>query len=189
MSPKPLLRPADEQALTSSTMALNIALKTAFSIALGIALCSSSVWAQVTSSEAEWKETPAAAPPAFELKRLIPFDVTVGSALKWGIDPQTISIAADGTVRYVVVAQSSGGVVNAMYEAIRCATEEFKTFARYNKDSGWTVVADPQWSIMRTAANSRHAYTLARQGVCTGAAPASSVGDIVQSFKQPEAVR
>lgn len=156
---------------------------------MALALCSGSIWAQVTSSGPDWAETPAATPPAFELKRLLPFDVTVGSALKWGIDPQTISIAADGTVRYVVVAQSPGGVVNAMYEAIRCATEEFKTFARHNKDSGWTVAADPQWAIMRTAANSRHAYTLARQGVCTGAAAASSVGDIVQSLKQPEAVR
>jgi hypothetical protein len=185
MSPKPLLWPACSQALACSFAALTIAL----SITLGMAVCSSSVWAQATASEAEWKETPAAAPPAFELKRLIPFEVTVGSALKWGIDPQTISIAADGTVRYVVVTQSPGGVVNAMYEAIRCSTEEFKTFARYNKDSGWTVAADPQWAIMRTAVNSRYAYTLARQGVCTGAAPASSVGDIVQSFKQPEAVR
>ena len=158
-------------------------------VALALALCSCAVLAQATSPGSELAETPAAPPPAFEVKRLIPFDVSVGSALKWGIDPQTISIAADGTVRYVVVAQSSGGVVNAMYEAIRCATEEFKTFARYNKDSGWTVAADPQWSIMRTAANSRHAYTLARQGVCTVAAAASSVVDIVQSLKQPEAVR
>lgn len=185
MSPKPLLRPAHGRVFACGMAALNIA----FSIALGIALCSNTAWAQVTPSEAEWKETPAAAPPAFELKRLIPFDVAVSSALKWGIDPQTISIAADGTVRYVVVAQSPGGVVNAMYEAIRCATEEFKTFARYNKDSGWNVAADPQWANMRTAANSRYAYMLAKQGVCTGAAPASSVGDIVQSFRQPEVVR
>ena len=152
-------------------------------------LCSNVLWAQTAASDTEWKEAPAAAPPTFELKRLIPFEVTVNSALKWGIDPQTISIAADDTVRYVVVAQSPGGVVNAMYESIRCATQEFKTFARYNKDSGWSVAADPPWASMRTATNSRYAYMLARQGVCTGNAAASSVGDIVQSFKQPEVVR
>ena len=35
-------------------------------------------------------------------------------------------------VRYVVVATSDSGAVNAIYEGIRCDTGRFKVYARHN---------------------------------------------------------
>jgi CNP1-like family len=120
----------------------------------------------------------------FELRRLVLFDVSVSTSLQWGIDPDTVVIANDGTVRYVVVAQSPSGVINAMYEVIRCSTAEWKTYARFNKSSGWNQVADPQWQSLTASSPSRYALRLAQQGVCNGAAATQSVRDMVRYLKQ-----
>ncbi len=147
-------------------------------------LCCAPAVAQFVTADSDWKEVDAAPPPAFELKRLVPFEVSINSGLKWGIDPDTIVIATDGTVRYVIVAQSSTGVINAMYEVIRCSTAEWKTYARFNKDSGWSKVTSAQWQSLATSSPSRYALRLAQQGVCNGAAATQTVRDMVRSIRQ-----
>jgi hypothetical protein len=146
---------------------------------------SSFATAQLAPVDPDWKEQDAPPPPGFELKRLVPFDVSPNSSLKWGFDPETMKIGADSIVRYVVVAQSPSGTVNAMYEAVRCSTGEIKVYARYNKDSGWAIAKDPQWNPMRSQV-STHALRLANQGMCTGAAPASTVREVVKSVSRPD---
>jgi hypothetical protein len=152
--------------------------------ALGLALCSSMAHAQLAADDPDWKESEAPTPPSFDIKRLVPFEVSTASSMKWGFDPDTMKITPDGIVRYVVVAQSPSGVVNAMYEAVRCTTAEWKTYARFNKDSGWSVAADPQWRPLRGYQPSNHALRLAQQGMCTGGAPAQSVRQVVRSVQQ-----
>jgi hypothetical protein len=144
--------------------------------------CASAALAQLAAEDPDWKESDAPAPPAFDLKRLVPFDGTIQSSMKWGFDPDTMKITGDGIVRYVVVAQSPGGATNAMYEAVRCATAEWKTYARFHKDSGWSKANDPQWLPLRNQP-SPHALRLAQQGLCNGRAPAQTVRDVVQSVK------
>jgi CNP1-like family len=153
-------------------------------LALGMALCCGMAWAQLAADDPDWKESDAPAPPAFDLKRLVPFEVSTSSPMKWGFDPETMKITPDGIVRYVVVAQSPSGVVNAMYEAVRCTTGEWKTYARHNKDSGWSMATDPQWRPLRGYQSSNHAMRLAQQGMCTGGAPAQSVRQVVRSVQQ-----
>jgi CNP1-like family len=138
--------------------------------------------AQFAADDPDWKESDTPAPPAFDIKRLVPFDVSIQSTLKWGFDPDTMKITGDGIVRYVVVAQSRAGATNAMYEAVRCATSEWKTYARFNKDSGWSSASDPQWLPLRNQP-SQHALKLAQQGLCNGRAPAQTVRDVVRSVK------
>lgn len=141
------------------------------------------VSAQVPANEAEWREAAAPPPPAFDLKTLVAFDGPVSSSLKFGVDPNTLQIGPDGVVRYVVVATSPSGVVNAMHEGIRCATAQVKTYARHHPTSGWNVVAKPEWQPLYGNAGASHSLRLAAQGVCTGAAPASTVGDIVKALR------
>ena len=92
------------------------------------------VHAQLAADDPDWKEVDAPAPPEFDLKRLVAVDVPVGGELKFGVDPATITIGKDWVVRYVLVASSRSGNFNAMYEAIRCATGEYKTYARRSGD-------------------------------------------------------
>jgi hypothetical protein len=158
-------------------------LRLALAVLLGVA--SLQVLAQLAADDPDWKENDASPAPEFDRKRLVRFEVLIGGALEFGVDPATITIGKDGVVRYVVVASSANGNLNAMYEAIRCATGEFKTYARRSADSDWSAVQQPTWRSMQENMPSRHAFRLAKQGVCTGRAPASSVAEIVRSLTSP----
>lgn len=134
----------------------------------------------------EWVETQAPPPPAFDASKLVMFDVSINSSLVYGVDPSTIQISpSDGLVRYVVVAQSKSGARNVLYEALRCSTGEYKTYARYSSDGKWSPVSDPQWKSMFGNMPSRHPLRLARAGGCENAAPASSVTSMINRMKTP----
>lgn len=153
--------------------------------ALALTLLSGHVSAQLLFGDAEWQEATAPPPPALNLNALVPFDGPANSPLKFGVDPTTLQIGKDGVVRYVVVATSPSGTVNAMYEGIRCVSAQVKTYARHNPSSGWNLVQTPEWRSLYSSAPSNHSLRLASQGVCTGAAPASSVRDIVRALRSP----
>jgi hypothetical protein len=138
---------------------------------------------KVTSMDAEWQESEAPPPPAFDQKRLEPIAMPPYMSLKFGVDPGTITITGDGVVRYVVVASNSGGALNAFYEGIRCSTAEMKSYARYS-NGAWEKVQRPEWKSF-TDLNSNYSRQLARQGLCRGEAPGASVTDIVRNMRDP----
>lgn len=135
--------------------------------------------------EIEWKEAETPPPPAFDVSRLIPFEVSAGSGLKFGVDPATLSIGKDGVLRYVVVARSSSGTINAMYEGIRCSTGEYKTYARHNPGSGWNLTSNPQWENMRTSSRTRHAHMMARQGGCPDGGTPVRLDEVLRELRRP----
>lgn len=132
----------------------------------------------------EWVETEVPPPPAFDTSKLVMFDVSINSSLTYGVDPSTIHISPrDGLVRYVVVAESKSGARNVLYEALRCATGEYKTYARYSSDGKWSLVTEPKWKSMFGNMPSRHPLRLARAGGCENAAPPSSVASMINRMK------
>ncbi len=142
--------------------------------------------AQTAADDPDWKETEAPPPPAFDTGKLLTFDVVFNSALTYGVDPASISIStSDSIVRYVVVATSASGARNVMYEAIRCATGEFKTYARYTPDGKWVSVANPEWRSMFGSMPSKHALRFARVAACDSAAPTTTVREMVSRLKNP----
>jgi CNP1-like family len=141
-------------------------------------------WAQSEQSGADWKESDVPAPPTFDLNRLLSFDVMVQSQLTWGVDTASINISrTDGVVRYVVVAVSSTGVVNAMHEGIRCSTGEFRRYARHTPSSGWVIQTNSEWTPLRESGASRHPQTIAKLGMCDGKAPPSSVQQVLRAMR------
>jgi CNP1-like family len=150
-----------------------------------LAMCAPLAQAQLPANDVDWKETDVPPPPAFDLKRLIRFEVNPNSSMVFGVDPETIQIGKqDGVVRYVVVARSDSGVVNAMYEGVRCTTGEFKTYARAFGDGKWRALEQPEWVSLRAKLPSMHTARLARQGVCDGSAPMLSVREVVEALKK-----
>jgi len=140
----------------------------------------------VLEDPADWKEIETPPPPAFDLKKLITFEVSPNSQLVYGVDPASISISPkDGVVRYVMVASNASGASNVMYEGIRCTTGEFKTYARYSSDGKWTNVSKPEWRSLFDNMPSKHALRFARAGACDSAAPATSVDVVVRRLKNP----
>lgn len=151
---------------------------------LSLLLASQGVFAQLAPQDPDWKEIDLPPPPTFNKSNLIPLEMPAYTALKFGVDPATLSVSSDRIVRYVVVATSSTGVVNAMYEGLRCDVSEFKTFARWGAKGEWLLVKDPVWRPLNDNNTSRHALALARQGACEGrTAAASSAADIVRKLK------
>jgi hypothetical protein len=145
--------------------------------------------AQLLATDPDWKESEAPPPAALNLKGLVPFEVSTTSNLSWALDPAAVTIVGDGLVRYVAIARSQSGVLNALYEVINCSNGTVKTYARIvAKESdaaarSWTIVSDPQWKSLRELP-SKHALELAKQGVCTGDTAAQSVNEIVTSLKK-----
>jgi hypothetical protein len=161
-------------------------------LAASVFICSafaSASYSQLLATDPDWKESEAPAPKALNLNSLVPFEVATVSNLTWAMDPTAVTIVGDGLVRYVAVARSQSGVLNALYEVINCSNGTVKTYARIvAKESdatarSWTIVSDPQWKSLRELP-SKHALELAKQGVCTGDTAAQSVNEIVTSLKK-----
>jgi hypothetical protein len=148
--------------------------------ALGI---SSLAHAQLFSDD-DWKESEVPPPPAFSQDHLIQIDMPRYMSLKFGVDPATIKITGDGVVRYVVVAANrEEGGFNAFYEGLRCATDEYKSYARFI-NGAWESTRDPEWKHF-SERTSRYTLALAAQGLCRGHAPQASVSETIRALKAP----
>ena len=144
--------------------------------------------AQVFADPVDWKESNVPPPPAYDMSKLLTFEVTRSSPLLYGIDPATVSISnSDGIVRYVVVATTPSGAKNVIYEGLRCATGEVKTYARGNPDGTWMPVANSQWKSAYDISLPRHSLRFAKVAACQQAAPVSSVRELVRKLKNPSA--
>ena len=157
-------------------------MRTLLSGVLALLVWAPQVQAQQVTEDPDWKETEAPAPPVFSLDKLLPLAMPPYVSLQFGIDPATLTLTADGVVRYVVVARNASGSANAMYEGIRCTTGEVKTYARTNSLGAWAALPSPQWRVMNDNQPSKHALAFARQGACDAHTPANSVGDIVKAL-------
>ena len=152
-------------------------------IVAGMLSLSFAAAAQFNPDAMDWKEGEVPPPPAFDVGKLLVFDVSTGSSLIYGVDPATLRIGNDGIVRYVMVATSRSGARNVLYEGIRCSSGEFKTYARYSAQGVWRSVDNPEWRSMFGNMASRHAVQFARTAACSNSAPTSSVEEIVRRLK------
>ncbi len=136
--------------------------------AAGLAAVASGAWAQTTRQDElpAWVESETPLPTVLRTTGLIPVTMP-GSSLRFGIDPQSVSVGKDDVIRYVVVATSASGAVNAMQEGVRCMTREVKTYARYSASGGWRAAEGAAWTNMSTGtAATRHSAIIARSGLC-----------------------
>ena len=131
----------------------------------------------------EWKELEVPPPPPLRTSGLIPIDVA-GTSLRFGVDPTSISVGADGVVRYVVVATGSGGAVNGIYEGIHCNSGKVRVYARHNPSSGW-VPSQADWQDIHRTGNSRYSLAIARSGACQENTPNGSPRQIAQDLASP----
>lgn len=142
--------------------------------------------AQAYLDAADWKEIETPPPPAFDVTKLVTFEVSSNSALTYGIDPAAVMISTvDGVVRYVLVAYSASGSKNVMYEGLRCSTGEVKTYARYTPDGRWVPVTEPKWRSVFDISTPRHPLRFARAGACDSGAPVGTVRELVAKLKKP----
>ncbi|MSQ64373.1 MAG: hypothetical protein EXR33_11180 [Betaproteobacteria bacterium] len=114
---------------------------------LGAALAAGQGNPRKSDSEREYemrgRSEPGVALPAPPAGELIEFFVSSASSFRFFIDPQSVSLGADGAVRYTLVARSRSGAENVSYEGMRC-DGSYRVFAIGN-DGGWSVIRQSEW--------------------------------------------
>ena len=130
----------------------------------------------------DWTEEQAPPPPVFSKDKLIALDMPLHVSVKVAVDPETILVGGDGIVRYVVVMTNATGSTNAVYEGIRCVTNEVKTYARWGASGKWSLLGNPEWKGMNDNMPSHHAQAFARQGGCQNRL-ATSKQEIIAALK------
>lgn len=139
--------------------------------------------AQVVDAEA-WQEAEVTPPAAFGIDQLQSFEVMQGSSLSYGIDPKTLSVGKDGVVRYVLVARSTSGALNVLYQGIRCQTGEVKTYGRWDNQSSWNTGRNDDWQPLSFKGATRPAMALARAGICDGRTITGNPQKILNTLKK-----
>ena len=149
-------------------------------------LCLSlAVQAQLKDPDAEpWQESAVTPPVNFSTEALQPFEVSQRAELSYGIDPKTLAVGEDGVVRYVMVARSSSGALNVLFQGVRCATAEVKTYGRWNNNaSSWNINSKEEWQPLSFSGFARPAMMLARAGICDGRTINGSPQKILYTIK------
>jgi hypothetical protein len=133
---------------------------------LWLATAAVSVLAQTPAETAEGVEDAVPPPTRYSTEKLIPIEMPRYVTLAVGIDPDSVSVAADGVIRYVVVMRNATGSLNIAYEGISCVRGEVRTYARINSNGNWVSPASARWLALTANHASKHALAIAQQGLC-----------------------
>lgn len=154
-------------------------------LAVSLWALSASVHAQYANADApDWKEDAVPPPPAYSVSGLVEIEMPRSSAVKMGVDPNTIVLNhTTGIARYVVVARGPSAV-NASYEGIRCSTGEFKIYARQVQGGEWAPNSETAWRPMRgqNSVMVQYPLQLARSGMCVGTTLQATPKDVVRAL-------
>lgn len=142
------------------------------SVAITLLLLAATAYAQSQFEEdfddhdKPWQEIAIQLPAAPKPENLLPFYVSATATQNFAIDASSVTVGADGVVRYVLVTSSEAGARNVSYEGIRCSTYEKKLYAFGQPDGSWSRSRRDQWErIKGNAANRQHA-ALAKDYFC-----------------------
>jgi hypothetical protein len=123
---------------------------------------------QGDEDEMPWQELEIE-PPAFpKQENLREFYVSAVATNKYFIDASTLSVAADGVVRYVLVVKTSGGATNVSFEGIHCQERKWKHYASGRGDNAWTKsrATRSDWRPIENKPVNRHHAALSRDLFC-----------------------
>ena len=148
------------------------------------ALAAAGASAQIATPDPEWREQEVPPPPALQTQGLVDIEIGTGpSDLRFGVDPKSVSVGKDRVVRYVIVATSGSGAVNASYEGLRCDRGEYRVYAR-NSGPAWRAVT-MEWRSLFDGMEGRRALAVARGGACQGRTPNDSPSQILRDLAMP----
>lgn len=133
-----------------------------------------------------WQEEKYTLPAAPDNDKLIPFEVNVSNANRFFVDPASVSVGADGVVRYTVIIESDGGARTVNYEGLRCKTRERRLYAFGQPDGSWIESKGSSWILMQKQQHKMHnAYpaVLAYDYFCIDLEPPQSAAIAVERLR------
>ena len=133
----------------------------------------------------QWREIEAELPAYPKAENLVPFGGGPASTHRFFVDAPSLSIGADGVVRYTLVIKSSGGAMNVTHEGIRCDERQQKTYAIGQPQGAWTRARDPQWRYIEYRAFNNHHRLLHNEYLCLDRQPVKTPQEIVKRLREP----
>jgi hypothetical protein len=126
----------------------------------------------------------AVTPPAPPLsENLLQFAGGPDASQSFWLDAKSLSISADGVIRYTLIAQSRSGARNISHEGLRCQSLEMKLYAFGHQDGSWSRPRRNQWQTISFRAPNRPQSVLAQDYFCQWGAVAGKAEDILARIR------
>lgn len=133
-----------------------------------------------------WVEREIVLPAFPKTASLVELSASAAGSNRFFVDVDTLSIGADGVVRYALLVRSAGGAENVSFEGIRCYTREQKFYAFGQRNATWSPARDSQWRLIEAKEINRHHAVLFTDFFCVdGRSPPRAVREIVQRLRYP----
>lgn len=135
-------------------------------------------------SDKPWVEIQGLLPPAPKEQNLLPFFVSAATDNRFFVDEASISVGADGVVRYILLVKSPSGSANLTFEGMRCAAKEKKIYAIGRADGTWAKARNPRWEPIRYEARNRHHHMLFDDFFCPSGLVVGGPAQAVEAFRR-----
>jgi len=131
-----------------------------------------------------WIEREVIFPSFPKATNLLPFFVSAATDNRFFVDADSVSVGADGVVRYTLVVETTGGVRNISFEGIRCVTKEYFRYAFGRSDATWSRAKASRWERVQEASGNRHHAALFQDYFCPGGVIVNTVADAIAALKR-----
>ena len=116
--------------------------------------------------DSRWKELQVQLPAWPQLENLLAVYVGAATQNEFFVDASTLSVTADGVVRYVLIIRSPGGATTINFEGMRCETRERRIYASGRPDGSWSKARGEEWKRVRDAGPNRYHAALFADYFC-----------------------
>ena len=123
-------------------------------------------------------------PKPFQVAKLVPYSPFAYSALKFFIDPDSISFIKQAEVRLVAVTLNESGGYQAVYLGFNCDTSEYKQYGFLDTNT-WRVPAEVIWRPIPRIGYNQYVSFLAKASICEGNGPVLVKSKILEGLAGP----
>lgn len=131
-----------------------------------------------------WIEQEVRFPNFPKATNLLPFFVSAATDNRFFVDSDSVSVGADGVVRYTLVVETAGGARNVSFEGMRCVTKEFYRYAFGRSDATWSKAKTSQWERVQEASGNRHHAALFQDYFCPGGVVVNTAAEAIAALKR-----
>lgn len=129
-----------------------------------------------------WEEVQAQLPAYPDAAQAITFEVPSSRPAQFFVDPKSISVGADGVIRFSLIAKSTSGTLNVTYEGLRCETREKKLYAFGRKAGEWSRNRFAKWEALPVSARDPQHHHLADEFFCPDGSIVDSADEAISAL-------
>jgi len=133
-----------------------------------------------------WEEVQALLPAYPKQVNLVAFTVSSATANAYAIDAASLSVAADGVVRYTVVIDSPRGARTVNFEGMRCDPSEYKIYAFGHPDNNWSKNRFAKWEPYKLRSLLSYHKPLFEDHFCPNGIRVKNAAEAVRNLKQAQ---